>query len=72
MLTYALMGLLVFGIAFATRWGVKYDSDKNSFMSIEDTTFLRGFWCIIVALAHIPAVYQTASKICWGRSHILV
>lgn len=52
------MGLLVLGIAFSTLWGVRYDSDKNSFMSIEDTTFLRGFWCIIVVLVHVPAAYQ--------------
>lgn len=58
MLTYILMGLLVLCIAITTLWGVKYDPDKNSFMSIEDTTFLRGFWCIIVVLVHIPKAYQ--------------
>ena len=58
MLTYALMGLLVLGIAIITLWGVKYEPNKNSFMSIEDTTFLRGFWCIIVVLVHVPATYQ--------------
>lgn len=58
MMTYLLMGLLVLGIAFFTLWGVKYVPDKNGFMSIEDTTFLRGFWCIIVVLVHIPAAYQ--------------
>lgn len=43
MMTYLLMVLLVLGIAFSTLWGVKYDSDKNGFMSLEDTAFLRGF-----------------------------
>lgn len=58
MMTYILMGLLVLGIAFSTMWGIEYDADKCGFMSIEDTTFLRGFWCIIVVLVHVPATYQ--------------
>ena len=58
MLTYVLMSLLVLALGATTLWGVKYDPKKNSFMSIEDTTFLRGFWCIIVVLVHIPAAYQ--------------
>ena len=58
MLTIVLMGMLVLGIAFCTLWGVRFDADKDSFMSIEDTVFLRGFWCIIVALVHVPELYQ--------------
>lgn len=58
MITYALMGVLVLALAATTLWGVKYNPDKNSFMSVEDTTFLRGFWCIIVVLVHVPATYQ--------------
>lgn len=41
-MTYILMGLLVLGLVIATSWGMKYQPDKDSFMSIEDTTFLRG------------------------------
>lgn len=58
MLTYALMSLLVIMLGAATLWGVKHDQEKESFMSIEDTTFLRGFWCIIVILVHVPVAYQ--------------
>lgn len=58
MLSYILMGILVLALAGITLWGIRYDPDKNSFMSIEDTTFLRGFWCIIVVLVHVPAAYQ--------------
>ena len=58
MLTYALMGILVLWLALSTLWGIKYDPDKNSFMSIGDTLFLRGFWCIIVVLVHVPADYH--------------
>lgn len=52
------MGILVLALAGITLWGIKYDPNKNSFMSIEDTTFLRGFWCIIVVLVHVPEAYQ--------------
>ena len=48
----------MFGILLTTLWGIKYDSNKNSFMSVEDNTFLRGFWCIIVVLVHVPSTYQ--------------
>ena len=58
MLTYALMALLVLGIAPATLWGAKYAPEKDSFMSMDDATFLRGFWCLIVVLVHVPAAYQ--------------
>ena len=58
MLTYVLMGILVLALAGTTLWGIKCEPNKNSFMSIEDTTFLRGFWCIIVVLVHVPAEYQ--------------
>lgn len=57
-MTYALMGLLVLSLVLSTLWGAEYDPGKDSFMSVEDTTFLRGFWCIIVVLVHVPAVYQ--------------
>lgn len=58
MITYVFMGFLLLGIAFSTLWGAKYTPLKDSFMSIEDATFLRGFWCIIVALVHVPEPYQ--------------
>ena len=58
MLTYVLMGILVLALTATTLWGVKYEPNKNSFMSISDTTFLRGFWCIIVVLVHEPVAYQ--------------
>lgn len=57
-MTYVTMGLLVLGIAIATLCGVKYEPNKDGFMSIGDTAFLRGFWCIIVVLVHVPEAYQ--------------
>lgn len=58
MLTYALMLVLVVFIAVFALFGVEIDKDKDSFMSRNDTNFLRGFWCIIVLLVHIPVAYQ--------------
>lgn len=58
MFTYALMLVLVLCIVATTIFGVKIDKNKDSFMSISDTTFLRGFWCIIVILVHIPTAYH--------------
>lgn len=57
-MTYILMGLLVLGIVFTTSWGVRIDKNKDTFMSVGDCTFLRGFWCIIVVLVHIPVGYN--------------
>lgn len=58
MLTYALMLVFVIFMAASVIYGLKFDRDKDSFMSFDDSNFLRGFWCIIVVLVHIPAVYQ--------------
>lgn len=58
MLTYALMTALVMFVGASTIYGIKIDKEKDSFMSLSDINFLRGFWCIIVVLVHIPAAYQ--------------
>ena len=58
MTTYAFMGLLVLGLAIAALRGITINPDKDSFMSKDDAVFLRGFWCVIVILVHIPAAYQ--------------
>lgn len=58
MLTYAIMGIFIISLALSVIYGIKFDKGKDSFMSIDDSKFLRGFWCIIVVLVHIPATYQ--------------
>ena len=73
MLTYALMFALVIFIAVSTLYGIRFDKEKDSFMSINDSNFLRGFWCIIVVLVHIPVVYQNSIQdICIYRRNILL
>lgn len=58
MLTNALMLALVIFIGVSAIYDIKIDKEKDSFMSLSDTNFLRGFWCIIVVLVHIPVAYQ--------------
>ncbi len=58
MITYMFMGIIIIFIAFATLWGIKYCEDKDGFLTKSDATFLRGFWCIIVVLVHVPIEYQ--------------
>ena len=66
MMTYLFMGLLVAAMALLFLWGLKKDPNKDSFMSMEDTSFLRGFWCIIVVLVHVPAAYQNTIQDAMG------
>ena len=58
LITYTLMLALIISIAASSLCGIKFDKDKDSIMSLNDTNFLRGFWSIIVVLVHIPAAYQ--------------
>ena len=58
MLTYTLMIFFAIFITLSTFYSIAFDKEKDSFMSLDDTNFLRGFWCIIVVLVHIPTVYQ--------------
>lgn len=52
------MSVLLLTIVFSVLWKAELDCNKNSFMSMEDTKFLRGFWCLIVVLVHVPSMYQ--------------
>lgn len=59
MLTLACMLLIVaflgFIIIFIDRKG-----KNGSFFDLENTNCMRGFWCLIVLLVHIPAQYQNS------------
>ena len=57
-MTTILMGLLVIAIAASVLYGLRINPDKNEFLSLSDSTFLRGLWCIVVLLVHVPADYQ--------------
>lgn len=58
MITYARMLALLSLYAMVVLLGVKYQPDKDSFFDTHDTLMLRGLFCIIVVLVHVPASYQ--------------
>lgn len=58
MVTWAIMLALVAGIAASVLAGARFDEAKRTFMSLDDAVFLRGFWCLIVALVHVPKAYR--------------
>ncbi len=57
-MTYAIMGLVLLFMAFILIYKAKLTKDTSHFFNLTNTTAMRGFWCIIVILVHIPAVYQ--------------
>ena len=57
MLTYVTMFLLVAFLAFLVLYRDE-NGKGTTFFDIESTNCMRGFWCIIVLLVHIPEVYQ--------------
>ena len=57
-MTYLLMGILVLGLAALTLCGITVDRGKKEIMGLGDTEVLRGLWCIIILLVHVPAPYQ--------------
>lgn len=59
MLTVFCMILLVLFLGFVVLYR---DSDgrKSTFFDLESTNCMRGFWCIIILLVHIPSEYQNS------------
>lgn len=63
MITYALMGLIVIFLAFTLLFKAKVnsgdgDDTPDHFFDKTNSNAMRGFWCLIVILVHIPAAYQ--------------
>lgn len=58
MITYAIMGAILLLLAFLLLYKAEYTEDTNHFFDLTNTTAMRGFWCLIVILVHIPAAYQ--------------
>ena len=51
-----MMGLVLFLVAVLVV-GIQ-EQENNHFFDKENTNALRGFWCLIVVLVHIPLLYQ--------------
>lgn len=58
MITYGIMTFILLFLAGLLLVGAEYKPDSKHFFDIDNTNALRGFWCLIVVLVHIPAVYQ--------------
>lgn len=58
MSTYIIMsGILLFLICELVI-AAKYQPESDHFFDLDNTNAMRGFWCLIVILVHIPAAYQ--------------
>lgn len=58
MITYGIMIVILLFLAGILLVGAQYRTDTKHFFDIDNTNALRGFWCLIVVLVHIPVVYQ--------------
>lgn len=59
MLTLACMLCVVAFLGFILIY-IDRKGKEASFFDIENTTCMRGFWCLIVLLVHIPAEYENS------------
>lgn len=57
-MTYILMFLLLIVYAAIILVQLKYQPDKESFFDLHDSIMLKGAFCMIVVLVHVPAAYQ--------------
>lgn len=58
MMTVLSMLILIFVYACIVVAKIKYQPNKETFFDLHDSTMLKGMFCIIVVLVHIPAAYQ--------------
>lgn len=57
-MTYAMMGVILLFLAFLLLYKAEPTEDTSHFFDLSNTTTMRGFWCLIVILVHVPAAYQ--------------
>lgn len=58
MITYAIMVLIVLFLAFELLYKAEYTPDAIHLFDKQNSNAMRGFWCLIVILVHIPVAYQ--------------
>lgn len=58
MLTNLIMAGILLALAALLLVGAEYRPDGAHFFNRENSGIMRGFWCLIVVLVHIPAAYQ--------------
>lgn len=58
MITYAIMALIMLFLTFELLYKAKYSLDVVHLFDKQNSNAMRGFWCLIVILVHIPVPYQ--------------
>ena len=58
MITNSIMFFIALFLAGLLCVGIQRQGNCDSFFDIENSNALRGFWCLIVILVHIPSAYQ--------------
>ena len=58
MLTNLIMAGIALFLAGQLLIGAKFGPDGGSFFDRDNSGALRGFWCLIIVLVHVPAAYQ--------------
>lgn len=58
MLTNLIMAGIALFLAGQLLIGAKFRPDGGSFFDRDNSGAMRGFWCLIVVLVHVPAAYQ--------------
>lgn len=58
MSTYIIMSAIILLLILELVIGAKYKPESDHFFDLENTNAMRGFWCLIVILVHIPVAYQ--------------
>ena len=58
MIDNILMLVVLIFIAATTLVGIKIDSSDNHFFSKDNTLALRGIWCLVILLVHVPYAYH--------------
>ena len=60
MLNYIIMLFILCFMAFVLFYKVKQNEDGRQFFDLNNSMALRGFWCLVVVLTHIPPAFQNA------------
>lgn len=58
MITYICMLAIIAFLGFAVFYKADLLDKNVGFFDITSTTALRGFWCIVIILVHVPNVYE--------------
>ena len=62
MMTNLIMAGILLVLAALLLAGAEYRPDGAHFFNRENSRVMRGFWCLIVVLVHIPAAYQNRAQ----------